>query len=285
MTAPPDYTAPTTIIEPHRDWFDWRLGQLWRYRDLVGLFVWRDFASEYKQTLLGPAWHVIRPLLTALVFTVVFGTVAKVPTDGLPPFLFYMCGTIAWTYFANSVLGISKTFVTNQNLLGKVYFPRLSIPLSLIGSNLIAFGVQLAIFLLILVAVVAMGGHVQPSWWILATPLLVLMLAGYALGTGIAISATTAHYRDLLALVIFGLQLLMYLTPVIYPISAIPVRVRWLAALNPLTPIFEGLRRVLLGAGSVSAAGLAASAGLMVLLLVVGLTAFARVEQKVIDTV
>jgi lipopolysaccharide transport system permease protein len=276
--------VPTTVIQPRRGWFEWRLGQLWAYRDLVGLFMWRDFVSEYKQTLLGPAWHLLRPLITAAVFTVVFGTVAALPTDGVPPFLFYMCGTIAWTYFASCVFDISKTFVANLNLLGKVYFPRLSIPVSLLGSNLIAFGIQFVIFLVILGVYLAAGGHARPSWWVLAAPLLVLMLAGYAFSVGVLLSATTAQYRDLLSLVVFGLQSLMYLTPVIYPVSAIPPRFRWLAALNPLTPIFEAFRRALLGAGHVSAAGLAASAAILAILLVAGLVAFARVEQNVIDT-
>ncbi|MGE3519719.1 MAG: ABC transporter permease [Vicinamibacterales bacterium] len=277
--------VPTTVILPRRGWFDWRLHQLWTYRDLVALLMWRDFVSEYKQTLLGPAWHLIRPLVTAVVFTAVFSTVAKLPTDGVPPFLFYMCGTVAWTYFASCVFDISKTFVANFNLIGKVYFPRLSIPVSLIGSNLVAFGIQLAIFVVILAAYIASGNPVRPSWWLIAVPGLVLMLAGYAFAIGIILSATTAQYRDLLSLVVFGLQWLMYLTPVIYPVSAIPQRFRWLAAINPLTPIFEAFRRGLLGAGSVSAAGLAASAAVLALLLAAGLVAFTRVEQNVIDTV
>jgi lipopolysaccharide transport system permease protein len=274
-----------TVITPHRGWFDWRLGQLWRYRDLIGMFVWRDFVSVYKQTILGPLWHIIRPLITTLTFTVVFSRIAGLSTDGTPPFLFYMVGNIAWGYFSNSLDNTSKTFVSNSGLLGKVYFHRLVIPVSLIFSNLIAFGIQFAILLAVMAIYAISGVTLHLGWGLLLTPALLLLLAGYALGVGIIICALTTRYRDLSYLVTFGVQLLMYVTPVIYPVSAIPVRYRWAANLNPLSPVFEGFRVALLGAGTVTFAQLAASAALMLILLATGLMIFTRVERTFMDTV
>src|SRR5438309_962537 len=187
----------TTRITPHRGWMDWRLGQLWRYRDLISLFVWRDFVSAYKQTILGPAWHIIQPLLTTLMFTVVFSKVAKLPTDGAPPFLFYLLGTVAWGYFANNLTKTANTFVGNAHLLGKVYFHRLVIPISVTISNLITFGIQFSIFLVALIFAASTGKQVHVTPWIFATPLFLLMLAGYGLGGGIIVSALTTRYRDL----------------------------------------------------------------------------------------
>ena len=274
-----------TVISPHRGWFDWRLGQLWRYRDLISLFVWRDFVSMYKQTILGPAWHVVQPLLTTLTFTIVFGTLAALPTDGAPPFLFYLAGTVLWNYFAGSLTSTARTFVWNAGLLGKVYFHRLVLPISVVISSLISFAIQLGIFLVFLGAHVVSGAPLSLTAWALLTPLFLLLLAGYALGGGIVVCALTTRYRDLGQLITFGVQLLMYATPVIYPLSAVPERLRWALLLNPLTPVMEGFRLGFLGVGSASLAQLLASFGAMLALLAVGLMLFTRVERTFMDTV
>ena len=281
-----DTTIDTvTVITPARGWFDWRLRQLWRYRDLVGLFVWRDFVSVYKQTILGPAWHIVQPLLTTLTFTMVFSRVAQLSTDGAPAFLFYMAGYIPWTYFSSSLNGTSKTFVANAPLLGKVYFHRLVIPLSLVMSNLMAFGIQMAIFGALLATYVAIGTPLHLTSWALLIPVLLVMLAGYSLGAGVIVCALTTRYRDLAHLVTFGIQLLMYVTPVIYPISAVPSRYRWLLELNPLVPLIEGFRRGLLGVGTVSMGQVGVSFAIMLLLLATALMLFTRVERTFMDTV
>jgi lipopolysaccharide transport system permease protein len=234
---------------------------------------------------LGPAWHVIQPLLTTLTFTVVFGRVAKLPTDGVPPFLFYLAGTVPWSYFSNCLTNTSNTFVAHAHLLGKVYFHRLVIPLSITLSNLISFGIQLGIFLAALAVYHLSGAAVHFTSWLLLSPLFVLMLAGYGLGGGIIVSALTTRYRDLARLVAFGVQLLMYATPVIYPASAVPERYRWVIQLNPLTPVVEGFRLGFLGAGTVDFGQLTASVGVMLAVLAVGLMLFTHVERTFMDTV
>ncbi len=284
-SAPEEHELPLTIITARRGWFDWRLQQLWRYRDLISLFVWRDFVSVYKQTILGPLWHIVRPLMTTGIFTVVFSRMAGLSTDGTPPFLFYMVGNIAWAYFSSSLDNTAKTFVSNSALLGKVYFHRLVIPVSLVFSNLIAFAVQFGILVATMLIYALAGTHLVITPAVLLIPLLLLLLAGYALGAGIIICALTTRYRDLSYLITFGVQLLMYVTPVIYPVSAVPERYRWAVLLNPLAPIFEGFRVGLLGAGTLSAQALAMSGAGMLVLLAVGLMLFTRVERTFMDTV
>jgi lipopolysaccharide transport system permease protein len=275
----------TTRITPHRGWLDWRLGQLWRYRDLINMFVWRDFVSAYKQTILGPAWHIIQPLLTTLMFTVIFSKVARLPTDGAPPFLFYLVGTVAWAYFANNITKTANTFVDNAHLLGKVYFHRLVIPISVTISNLITFGIQFGIFLVALALYALSGNEIHITRWIFCTPLFLVMLGGYGLGGGIIVSALTTRYRDLAKLVSFGVQLAMYATPVIYPASVIPERYQWLVKLNPLTPVLEGLRLAFLGAGHVDVLHLMGSFGVMLAILAIGVMLFTHVERTFMDTV
>lgn len=285
VSAPAGEVEWTSRITPHRGWFDWRLGQLWRYRDLISLFVWRDFVAVYKQTILGPAWHVIQPLLTTLMFTLIFGKVARLPTDGVPPFLFYLSGTVAWSYFASCLTSTSNTFVAHSGLMGKVYFHRMVIPISVTISGLIAFGIQLAIFLAFLGYYLLANTGVHITAWVILMPLFVLMLAGYGLGGGIIVSALTTRYRDLARLVTFGVQLLMYATPVIYPASAVPEHYRWLTQLNPLAPVFEGFRFGFLGVGSVDLVQLAVSFGVMIVLLAAGLSLFTHIERTFMDTV
>jgi lipopolysaccharide transport system permease protein len=273
------------VISPRRNLFDLRLGDLWRYRDLVLLFVWRDFVSIYKQTILGPLWYLIQPLLTTITFTVVFGNIADLPTDGLPQFLFYMSGNVVWSYFAAALTKTSDTFTANAGLFGKVYFPRLAVPVSILISNLITFAIQFAFFLLFVAFFALRGAAVQPNQWMLLTPLLLLMMAGLGLGFGIIISSLTTKYRDLRFLVSFGVQLLMYATPVIYPISAIPERYRWLILANPMTPIVEAFRYAFLGAGTVDAGHLLYSFVFMLVVVAAGVVIFNRVEQTFMDTV
>ncbi len=275
----------TVRITPHRGWFDWRLRQLFRYRDLIGLFVWRDFVSAYKQTILGPLWHIIQPLLTTMMFTIVFSKVARLPTEGAPPFLFYLLGTVAWGYFANNLTNISSTFLRNSHLLGKVYFHRMVIPISIAISNLITFGIQIAIFLVAFAFYYLTGTKLHMTSWVLFTPLFLFMLAGFGLGGGIIVSALTTRYRDLANLVGFGVQLGMYATPVIYPMSAMPHRYEWIIRLNPLTPVMEGFRAAFLGAGQVDFSHLGTSIVVMFGLIAIGMMLFTHVERTFMDTV
>ncbi len=274
------------IIEAQRSLLDLRLGELWRYRDLVMLFVRRDFVSVYKQTVLGPLWYLIQPLLTTITFTVIFGNIASLPTDGLPQFLFYMSGTVVWSYFAACLTKTSETFVQNANLFGKVYFPRLAVPVSILLSNLITFLIQFGMFLIFVLFFVLRGTDIQPDWlWIALSPILMLMMAGLGLGFGIIISSLTTKYRDLRFLVQFGVQLLMYATPVIYPASSIPARFQWVIQANPMTPVIEAFRYAYLGAGTVNLNHLLYSFGFMLVVVIIGSIIFNRVEQTFMDTV
>lgn len=273
------------IIQPQRSLFDLRLGELWKYRDLMMLFVRRDFVSVYKQTILGPLWYLIQPLLTTITFTVIFGNIAKLPTDGLPQFLFYMSGTVIWTYFATCLTNTSNTFVQNAQLFGKVYFPRLAVPVSILISSMITFFIQFAFFLAFMAFFALGGSSLHPNWWIAFSPVLLLMMAGLGLGFGIIISSLTTKYRDLRFLVQFGVTLLMYATPVIYPASSIPARYQVLIKANPMTPIVETFRYAFLGAGSVNPLNLLYSFGFMVVIVIIGAVMFNHVEATFMDTV
>lgn len=273
------------IIRPKRRLMDLHLVDLWHYRDLVELFVRRDFVSSYKQTILGPLWHLIKPLLTTIMFTFIFGQVAKLPTDGLPQFLFYMSGTVIWSYFADCLNKTSNTFVSNANLFGKVYFPRLAVPVSILISNLITFAIQFSFFLAFMGFFALRGASIQPNRWMLITPLLILIMAGLGLGAGILISSMTTKYRDLRFLVSFGVSLLMYSTPIVYPVSAVPERFLFFVQANPVTPIVETFRYAFLGAGNAQPLNLLYSLGFMVAVMMIGAVVFNRVEQTFMDTV
>ena len=273
------------IIGPQRNLFDLRLRELWHAGDLIMLFVRRDFVSVYKQTILGPLWYLIQPLLTTIIFTVIFGNFAKLPTDGLPSFLFYMSGTVIWTYFVSCLTKTSETFVSNANLFGKVYFPRLAVPISILISNLIAFAIQFAFFLAFMGYFVLQGTQLHPNWWMLLTPVLLLIMAGLGLGFGIIVSALTTKYRDLRFLVQFGAQLLMYVTPVIYPISSIPHRFQALIQFNPMSSVVEAFRYAYLGSGTVNLAQLGYSFSIMLVVIIIGVVMFNRVETTFMDTV
>jgi len=273
------------IITPRKKWWDLQLHDVWHYRDLIGLFVRRDFVSRYKQTILGPLWFIIQPLLTSIVITVIFGNIARLPTDGLPQMLFYMSGNILWSYFSTCLTSTSTTFTANAHLFGKVYFPRLVMPVSIVISDLITFAIQFVFFLAYLLFFYLRGSAVGLTTWAFALPLLLVLMAGLGLGFGIIISSLTTKYRDLQYLVSFGVGLWMYATPVIYPVSSIPEKWRWVANVNPVTPIIETFRKGFLGAGDASWTRLAYSFGFMLVVLLIGVVIFNRVEKTFIDTV
>ena len=274
------------VILPERKWWDLHLGELWQYRDLVALFVRRDFVAKYKQTVLGPAWHFINPLISSIIFTIIFNRIAGLPTDQLPPFLFQLSGNVIWMYFADSLKTTADTFVTNQNMFGKVYFPRLVIPVSVVISGLISFAIRFVLFLGVLVYYLAAGySSIVVTPWVATLPLLLVMLAGFGLGWGIIVSSLTTKYRDLQVLVTFGIQLLMYATPVIYPASMVPQKFQWLYFLNPIAPIIEAFRYAFLGAGTIDFGKLAYSFGFMVISFLIGAMLFNKVEANFMDTV
>ncbi len=275
----------TTTLRPVSGWFDIHLAELWRYRDLIALFVKRDFVAVYRQTVLGPLWYLIQPLLTTLVFTIIFGQVAKISTDGLPQILFYLSGFVAWRYFSDCLTKTSNTFVGNAHLFGKVYFPRLTVPISVVLSNLIAFVIQVALFLCFwgYFAVKDADIHFKPL--LILLPLIVLQMAFLGLGCGIIISSLTTKYRDLAQLVGFGTQLWMYATPVVYPMSIVPKKWYWLMALNPMAPLIEFFRYTFLGVGEVNALNLLVSFIMTLLILALGIVLFSRIEKSFMDTV
>ena len=275
----------TTIIKPKTGWFDINLKELVQYKDLIVMFVKRDFKTMYKQTILGPLWIIINPLLTTLMFTVVFGNIANISTDGMPQIVFYMLGTTVWTYFSSCLTKTSSTFTGNAAIFGKVYFPRLVIPISTVISGLINFGVQFLMFLGFMAYFMIKGSPIEPNWWILITPLLLVQLAALALGFGIIISSMTTKYRDLAVLVTFGVQLWMYATPVVYPASQIGGKLKTLMMLNPVSPIVESFRYAFLGSGSIPWNYLGISVVTTLVVLFAGVVLFSRVEKTFMDTV
>lgn len=274
-----------TVVSAKRGLFNLNLKELWKYRDLVILFVKRDLKNVYKQTVLGPLWIVINPFLSTFVFTVIFGMIANISTEGIPQFLFYMSGNILWSYFSNCFNRASSTFLSNARIFGKVYFPRLVMPLSGIIYNSITFLVQFVMFA-ILVAVYALtGANVHPNLLVLALPLFLIHIAFLGTGTGLIISSLTTKYRDLNVLVSFGLTLWMYLTPVVYPVSQIPESFRFIMLLNPVAPIVETFRYAFLGSGSFEWIYLLISAVVTAVILILGMIVFNQVEKNFIDTV
>lgn len=274
-----------TIIRPASGWFDLHLGDLWRYRDLILLFVRRDFVAVYKQTILGPLWFLLQPLLTTVMFTLVFGRLAGIPTDGVPPFLFYLTGVLPWNYFAGCLNQTSNTFVSNANLFGKVWFPRLTVPVAAVINNLATLAVQSALLVGFYVYFLSRGAAISPTLSLLAMPLLLAQLAALGLGCGIIVSSLTTRYRDLVHLVAFGVQLWMFATPVVYPSSRIPERWSWVVTANPMAPVIEQVRHAILGTPGVAAADVAVSVSVTLLLLACGIVLFSRVERSFVDTV
>ncbi len=275
----------TMVIRPQRRWYDFQFSDLWKYRDLIRLFVWRDFVAYYKQTILGPLWYIIQPIISTIIFTVVFGQIAKLSTDGMPAFLFYMAGQTVWSYFASCFTATSNTFVNNAGIFGKVYFPRMTVPLSIVISNLISFGIRFSMFLLFWAYFWISRSAVHPTLWALALPLLVLLMGTMGLGFGIIFSSLTTKYRDLQQLIGFGVQLLMYATPVIYPLSTVSGIWRTLIMANPMTPVVEVFKLGFLGTSDINPVWLCYTAGFSLVVLVFGLVLFNRVESSFMDTV
>ena len=277
----------TLIIKPHQKLWSVDLGEIWRYRDLIQLFVKRDVVVQYKQTILGPLWYIIQPVLTVIMNMVVFGGIAKMSTDGVPQPLFYMAGNVCWLYFANCLNQTSNTFVANQNMFGKVYFPRLAIPIATVLSNLFRFGIQLALFIVLWIWFVARGAHVSVNVSTLVLlPVFIVMLAGLGLGFGILVSSMTTKYRDLRILFTFIVQLWMYATPIVYPISMVSEgTLRTLMLANPMTSIIEAFKYATLGQGYFSWGALGYSFAFMSILLVIGVVVFNKVQRSFMDTV
>ena len=273
------------VIEPQSSLLQLNLKDVWRYRDLLWLLVKRDFVSFYKQTILGPLWFFIQPLFTTIIFTFIFGNLAGLSTDGLPQPLFYMAGITAWNYFADCLTKTSTVFRDNANIFGKVYFPRLIMPLSIVVSNLVRFGVQMLLFFMMIGYYAYTGANFHLNAYVLLFPILVLLMALLGLGLGLIVTALTTKYRDLAFLITFGVQLMMYATTVIYPLSAAPAAYKWVIELNPMTGIIEAFRYGFLGEGSLTFQTLGYSIAFTLIALVLGVIIFNKTEKTFVDTV
>ncbi len=273
------------IIRPKRTWYDINLAELWKYRDLIMIFVRRDFVSVYKQTILGPLWFLLQPLITTIVFTVIFGKIAHISTNNVPSILFYMTGITAWNYFAACITKTSGTFINNSAVFGKVYFPRLTVPVSIVISSLFTFGIQFLFLLCFWLYYYLTGATININSYILLIPVLLLIMALMGLGFGIIISSLTTKYKDLQFLVGFGVQLLMYATPIIYPLSSIPDKYKIFVMLNPMTSIIETFKYSLFNNGSFSWTMLGYSGVFTLIILAIGILLFNKIEQRFIDTI
>lgn len=274
------------IIKPKTAWYQIDLHAIWQYRDLVFLLVRRDFVSVYKQTVLGPIWFLIQPIVTTITFSIVFGNFAKISTDGIPSVLFYMSGITLWTYFADCLNKTSNTFVSNASVFGKVYFPRLIIPLSVLISNLGKLGIQILLFLFFWLYYLLNSEIISPNWsYLWLFPILIIIIAGLGLGFGILISSLTTKYRDFVFLVGFGVQLMMYASPIVYPISIVSPKLKFLLLLNPVTSIIESFKYIFLGVGYFEWISLLYSFIFMIVLVIISVIVFHRVEKNFMDTV
>lgn len=275
----------TEEIKAESSLFAINFREIWHYRDLLFMLVKRDFITFYKQTILGPLWFIVQPLLTTLIFVVLFGNIAKLSTDGIPQLAFYLAGITIWNYFSESLTKTSSVFTANASIFGKVYFPRLIMPLSIVASSLLKFAVQFALFILVVLYYTFVAQSIQPNIWILFTPVLILLMALFALGVGMIFSSLTTKYKDLTFLLAFGIQLFMYITPVVYPSSALPEKFQILAKINPLSSIFECFRYAYLGTGTFTIADLLISTLVIVFLFFTGVLVFNKVEKSFMDTV
>lgn len=276
----------TLVISPQSKLLSLQLDDMWRYKDLLYLFVRRDFVATYKQTILGPAWFFIQPILTTITYTIIFGNVAGLSTDGLPKMIFYLSGVVCWSYFSDCITTISSTFITNAQVFGKVYFPRLIAPLSVVISKLIKLGIQFLLFIVALFYYIVFEDTVvNPNIYLLLSPILVLLMGAMGLGLGLLISSLTTKYRDMRFLITFGVQLLMYGTPVIYPLSEVPEKYRLLVTLNPISSIIETFRYGYLGSGTLNPYHLMYSSTFTIIVLVVGIIVFNKVEKTFMDSV
>ncbi|NGM63436.1 ABC transporter permease [Sphingobacterium sp. SGG-5] len=271
-------------IKPTSSLLDLNLKEVWRYRDLVLLLVKRDFVTYFKQTILGPVWFFVNPIFTTIIFTFVFGNIAKISTDDAPQAAFYLSGIILWNYFSTSLTATANVFTTNANIFGKVYFPRLIMPLAIVVSNLMQFSVQFLLFISVVLYYTFMG-NIQPNLWILMTPVLIVLMVAFALGAGMILSSLTTKYKDVSMLLGLGVQLFMYATPVIYPMSAIPEKLKAIVALNPLSGIFECFKYAYLGVGDFNADMLIYSASFISVLLVMGAIFFNKAQRGFMDTI
>lgn len=282
----------TTVIKPRNGLFEVNLKEIWDYRDLLTLFVKRDITVQYKQTVLGPLWWLIQPALTVIMYMVVFGGIAGIPTDGIPQPLFYLGGVCMWQYFADCLNRTANTFVTNSGIFGKVYFPRLIMPIANVTSNLVRFGIQLGLFIMVYIYYAFIGVAPSPNWYLLLFPLLVVMMAGLALGFGIVVSSMTTKYRDLQILFTFIVQLWMYATPIVYPLSQVSgqkvmgMDLAYIMRFNPVTPIIETFKHGALGASEfIGWDWLAYSFVVMLVILALGILLFNKVQKSFMDTV
>jgi len=273
------------VLKSKTGWFDIDLVELWRYRDLIGMFVKRDFVTLYKQTILGPLWYIIQPLFTTLVFTIIFGRVAKIPTDNIPPFIFYMAGNVMWGYFAGTLNSTAGTFNTNAAIFGKVYFPRLTVPLATVIVNFLQFCIQLVLFLAFYVYFMLKGAPIQPTLWVAVLPVLLLQMALLSFGLGILLSSMTTKYKDLKFAMAFVVQLWMYATPIVYPLSQVPDKYLGIYILNPMVAIVESFRLAFFGTSAIQFNQIVLSWCVTLLLLVAGIIMFSRVEKTFMDTV
>ena len=272
-------------IKPHSKWYDLRIKEIFKYKDLLFLFVKRDFVSIYKQTILGPLWFFLQPIITAITFTVIFGNLAKISTDGLPQILFYMCGITLWNYFADTLTKTADTFSSNANIFGKVYFPRMIVPLSVVVSNLIKLAIQFLLFFGIWIYYLLQSDLIHPNKMLALIPFLIILIGFMALSFGIIISSLTTKYRDLKFLVTFGIQLMMYASPIVYPLSIVPEKYKWIIVANPVTSIIETFKYAFLGVGEFSWLYLGYSTLFTIVLFMIGLVIFHRVEKSFMDTV
>ena len=273
------------VIKPRTGWFDIDVKNIWKYRDLIKLFVRRSFVSAYKQTILGPAWAIINPLCTTVIFTIIFGNIAGLAAEGVPSFIFFMAGNITWGYFANCLNATSGTFTGNASIFGKVYFPRLVMPITTVISNLISFAIQYVFFLGFWVYFLITTDSIEPNWFILMTPILLVHMALMGLGIGIICSSLTTKYRDLTMLIGFGVQLWMYLTPVAYDYQIISDKWRTLYMCNPMTPVINTMRYAYLGIGEFELGYYLLSWAVTLVMLFFGVLLFSRVEKTFMDTV
>ena len=280
----PSHNNWTEIIEPESNLLNINLKEVWRYRDLLLLLVKRDFVTYFKQTILGPIWFFVNPIFTTIMFTFVFGNLAGLSTDGAPQVSFYLSGIVLWNYFSNSLNQTANVFTTNANIFGKVYFPRLIMPLAVVTSNLMQFGVQFLLFLGVVIYYTILG-DLRPNIWVLMTPFLIILMAGFALGVGMIFSSMTTKYKDMTMLLTFGVQLFMYVTPVIYPVSSINERFREFILLNPLTSIVECFRYGYLGVGDFNVGMLIYSVIVIIVLLIIGTLVFNKVQKGFMDTI
>lgn len=275
----------TTIIKPKNNLLDLNLKDLWKYRDLTWLFIKRDFVTFYKQTILGPLWFIIQPIFTSATYLLIFGTVAKISTDEIPPMLFYMSGVLNWSYFSDCLNKVADTFASNSHIFGKIYFPRLAVPISNAIFNVFKYIIQFVLFLVFYFVFWFRGAPVHPNWMVLLTPVILLYISILSMGFGLLISAITTKYRDLKFALSFAIQLWMYATPIVYPLSLVPARYKMLMELNPVSPAIELFRMAYFGTGTINPLFLGINICFTFLILFIGIIVFNKTEKTFMDTV